>query len=175
MKRKEAIAAGLTQYNTGKPCKRGHMSYRYASSGACAACVNGAAADARVTTAATMRQHKTERGDALANITPIKVRCWLNSAHEVREIAVSLCLGQYPHLTRGDVSSAAAPTDVAAGTGKFTLMVPLDQVELMVEIAKAMFDAVLKANPPDTSHVTRGLAIKMRELETVPPAWTEKP
>ena len=38
MKRREAIALGLKTYNTGKPCKHGHLSDRYVQ-GACIECV----------------------------------------------------------------------------------------------------------------------------------------
>lgn len=37
MKRADAIAAGLKRYNTGKPCKNGHMSDRHVN-GSCLAC-----------------------------------------------------------------------------------------------------------------------------------------
>ncbi len=39
MTRNEAIARGLTTYNTGKPCKRGHHSERYVSTHNCAECL----------------------------------------------------------------------------------------------------------------------------------------
>jgi hypothetical protein len=38
MKRREAKAQGLDKYNTGKPCRNGHLSDRYTSSGACLEC-----------------------------------------------------------------------------------------------------------------------------------------
>jgi hypothetical protein len=38
--RKEANAAGLTRYFTGKPCKRGHVVERRVDTGDCAECVN---------------------------------------------------------------------------------------------------------------------------------------
>jgi len=39
MRRAEAKALGLKFYNTGKPCKRGHLSDRYARGAACVECV----------------------------------------------------------------------------------------------------------------------------------------
>jgi len=38
MKRKEAKDAGLTRYNTGKPCKHGHVADRWVWSGVCVQC-----------------------------------------------------------------------------------------------------------------------------------------
>lgn len=39
MDRYTAIKRGLDKYNTNKPCKRGHLSDRYTSSGACIRCL----------------------------------------------------------------------------------------------------------------------------------------
>jgi hypothetical protein len=38
MKRREAKDQGLEKYNTGKPCRNGHMVDRYTSSGVCCEC-----------------------------------------------------------------------------------------------------------------------------------------
>ena len=38
MRRDEAQARGEIRYNTGTPCKRGHMSDRWVSNGACISC-----------------------------------------------------------------------------------------------------------------------------------------
>lgn len=38
MKRREAKAAGLARYSTGKPCKHGHLCERYTNSGHCVEC-----------------------------------------------------------------------------------------------------------------------------------------
>lgn len=39
MERAEADKLGLKKYETGRPCKHGHVVYRYTESGACSACV----------------------------------------------------------------------------------------------------------------------------------------
>lgn len=38
IRQKDAPLLGLTIYRTGKPCKYGHKSWRFVSSGACVAC-----------------------------------------------------------------------------------------------------------------------------------------
>jgi hypothetical protein len=38
--REEAIARGFVKYYTGVPCKHGHDTYRYTTSGGCQYCVN---------------------------------------------------------------------------------------------------------------------------------------
>ena len=45
MKRAEAKAQGLKFYNTGKPCKHGHLSDRYTNTAICLACVKLAGVD----------------------------------------------------------------------------------------------------------------------------------
>lgn len=47
----QALAAGLTKFFTGTPCKRGHVSERYTSTGACAECLGVRQADAGLTRA----------------------------------------------------------------------------------------------------------------------------
>jgi hypothetical protein len=36
-----AAMAGLSKYNTGKPCNKGHLSDRYTASGGCVECIKG--------------------------------------------------------------------------------------------------------------------------------------
>ncbi len=38
MKRREAKALGLDKYNTGKPCRNGHLADRYVLNGNCVEC-----------------------------------------------------------------------------------------------------------------------------------------
>lgn len=40
MRRKIAKKRGLARYNTGKPCARGHIAYRYVCNGKCSECVS---------------------------------------------------------------------------------------------------------------------------------------
>lgn len=47
MKREQAKSQGLKRYNTGKPCKKGHIADRYVSNGRCDECMKAAAAIAR--------------------------------------------------------------------------------------------------------------------------------
>lgn len=42
MQRQTALAAGLTFYDTGKPCRNGHSGPRYAKTGHCVACLKDA-------------------------------------------------------------------------------------------------------------------------------------
>lgn len=48
MDRKEAFIKGLVKYNTGKPCKHGHTSDRYTSTGGCIDCLKGVLGGPRI-------------------------------------------------------------------------------------------------------------------------------
>lgn len=50
MKRADAAAAGLLQYNTGLPCKYGHLAPRYVSTGGCLQCLRGYGKQFRIDT-----------------------------------------------------------------------------------------------------------------------------
>lgn len=39
MERKEALRLGIKKYNTGRPCRHGHLADRYSDSGACVDCL----------------------------------------------------------------------------------------------------------------------------------------
>jgi hypothetical protein len=47
MNRHEALIAGLTTYNTGRPCAKGHTADRYASTGNCLECLRQSRLDAQ--------------------------------------------------------------------------------------------------------------------------------
>jgi hypothetical protein len=122
-----------------------------------------------------MQQIRGERKEAMSNLSDIKLRCWHQSVAQVRDIAAAICLGRYPFLTRADVVITAAPTGVEGGTGLYRVRVPQEQVELMVDTAKALFAA--NKPPVDFSQVHARLREEQRALEDAgaPPAWTERP
>lgn len=68
--RNMAIAAGQVFYTTGKPCKRKHMSERYASTGMCVACLK----EIDINRKEAVRQANIARNTALfAGLTPCTV------------------------------------------------------------------------------------------------------
>lgn len=54
--RDEAMSIGLTHYYTGKPCKRGHLSYRFVSTKACVECGKHLSAESRKRNVENIRQ-----------------------------------------------------------------------------------------------------------------------
>ena len=73
MKRAEAKALGLKFYRTGKPCKHGHLSERYASTAICVACIKIAGVD----------RYKNNRDAQLASW-----RKWIENNRELHGIRV---------------------------------------------------------------------------------------
>ena len=73
MKRAEAKAQGLKFYNTGKPCKHGHLSDRYTSTAICFECVKIAGVD----------RYKNNREAQLASWHK-----WLENNRELHKIRV---------------------------------------------------------------------------------------
>lgn len=154
--RKEAIAAGVGTYTTGKPCKYGHLSYRYTQSGSCAQCVAESASVGRE----LLNKHKREyreltvakktaalqpilaarhaRDEALKALEPIKVLAHPQDVSIVFDTAIELCLAAFPILDRADVTPPRTPIK---GNPVYRVHVPPDQVEFMHQVANALYVA----------------------------------
>lgn len=155
MERKEAIAAGVGQYFTGKPCKHGHISNRYTQSGACAACVAIAAARDRganhsgvviphaqreAERVAVMRAAIAERQakmSALNALKPVRVPAHSQDLNDLFEMAVELCLAVYPCLTRAEVMPSHTPVK---GTPLYAVRVPHEQEQLLRDVANTLYN-----------------------------------
>lgn len=59
--RKEAIARGLKRYFTGKPCKNGHVDWRYVCDHSCAACMRAKVARQRKANPEKVKRHAEAR------------------------------------------------------------------------------------------------------------------
>lgn len=165
MARKDAAAAGIGQYFTGKPCKYGHVTYRYTQSGACAECVSIAAATSRQVARdaaprvrarlAEQRQQmlapvlaaRTERQAAKDALAEIRVPIHVQDLETVFETAVGLCLAAHPCLERADVWPSSKP--VRGGNPLYLVKVPPEHAALMHSIASQLWSA----KGPDLSRV----------------------
>jgi hypothetical protein len=146
--RKDALAAGVGQYFTGKPCKYGHTSPRYTQSGTCTQCVLDAAAASRKALGATERRRVTidaradyvaardARATALGELITVKVPIDHTDRQTVFETAIELCLSTYPVLSRIDVQPGTTPQ---RGTPLYALKVPVQHVDLIREVASALW------------------------------------
>jgi hypothetical protein len=150
LSRAQAVAAGLSQYFTGKPCKAGHLAYRYSQSGTCSACIKNAtrAARAEVVTAIAdaggqdPRPGNVERRGQVAELVEVRVRAYAgDDVRMLQELAAGLCTTKYPTLTRADVEVRAAATDATGGTALYRLRVPDEHVALVRQTANALLNA----------------------------------
>ena len=115
--RSEAKAVGVKQFFTGKPCKNGHVAYRYTQSGTCAECINGpkAAVDLRKVPAA---DREALIGMSVAERTAIAV-----DERERRAAAVAAHREQQAALTAAAVAAAARMRDIKRELTPHKLMV----------------------------------------------------
>jgi hypothetical protein len=174
IERKDAMARGLSQYFTGRPCKNGHVTHRYTSSGACSGCVVAhtySAAPPDVKKIFEQRDVRAERRDALASLVEVKLRALHTDSQVLKETAVQMCLARCPSLTRADVVINKAPTASENGSALYRVRIHADDVTFI----RDMSNALLFKEKPDFSHIQHRLAAAQRELEETPPDWTERP
>lgn len=156
LSRKDAQAARIGQYFTGKPCRYGHVANRYTQSGACAACVAVAAAKKRgvqhdgvVLTREQLEQERerkltsmvaarNEKTEALNKLVEIKLQIMPQDTNTIFETAVGLCIASSPHITRMDVLPSSTPIK---GLPIYKVMVPLEYVDLMRQTANELWNA----------------------------------
>lgn len=150
MSRKEAAEAGKGKYFTGKPCKNGHVSYRYTQSGTCVDCVAISAKANRVHIDGSLDEFQKQREErkaqmlaptlaarnarteALHSLIEIRIAIHPQNVHTLFEIAIGLCLAAYPILDRMDVLPATQPI---RGTPLYKVRVPLDMAQTMRDVA----------------------------------------
>lgn len=144
MSRGEAKLRQLTQYFTGIPCKHGHLTYRYTSSGACSGCI-------RAHNQPTYDQTMIERKAAKAQLVQVRLRCYVSDRGVLASSAWALAVMRYPVLTQGDVDPHLLPQDKAGGTGLYAFNCHEDDVAQLRQIA----DGMLKAHKADIVAVRR--------------------
>lgn len=115
--RKQAMMAGENTYFTGKPCKNGHMSYRYVQSGTCYDCINltkilpdsptASARERRLTEVAATLQAKNLVKE---NLALVKVRVFAADRDSVALVAFALATMRFPMLKPSDVDPKLAPS-----------------------------------------------------------------
>lgn len=76
MKKREAKALNLKFYNTGKPCKHGHLSDRYTSTAVCVECIKIAGVDKYKNNRDSQLASWRKWHDSNKNIHKIRVKRW---------------------------------------------------------------------------------------------------
>ena len=114
--RKQAMLAGENTYFTGKPCKNGHLSYRYSQSGACYDCINASRFNVDSPTAKAREQRLTAAASVLQvknlvkeNLALVKVRIFSQEREGVALTAYALAAMRFPTLSPSDIDPKTAP------------------------------------------------------------------
>lgn len=134
MERKEAAAAGLKKYNTGRPCKHGHIADRYVDSGACSACLKNMVA--------VNYANSAEQRELIASRTKqIFLFTKLSGLPAIKMLVDSMVAARLPSVA----PDAANPTpywqkQVSRETYQIKVRVPLEDVDAAYAMAKTMLE-----------------------------------
>lgn len=129
--RSEAKLRQLNQYFTGLPCKNGHLTYRYTSSGACSGCI-------RAHNKPVYDQTSIDRKGAKAQLVQVRLRCHENDHDALASSAWALAIMRNSVLTLGDIAPRLLPQDRAGGTGLYAFYCHAEDVSQLRDIADAM-------------------------------------
>ena len=137
MERKEAAAAGLKKYNTGRPCRHGHTADRYVDSGACSECLKKMAAKNYATSA-------IEREYIVGNTRQIFLFTKLSGLPAIKLMVDAMVRERLPHTA----PDAVNPTpywqkQVSRETYQIKVRVPLEDVDAAYAMGKAWLEPEL--------------------------------
>lgn len=121
-------------YFTGRPCKHGHITYRYTLSGSCVKCVmesNSKIPDPR----------RPERREAKRSLVFTKIRAAHVDRDALNATALAFAVMRHPSLRMADVVSGAKPAFCASGTGLYAYRMPPEDVDAFRALALQMFKA----------------------------------
>lgn len=134
--RKQAAAAGESKYFTGKPCKNDHTTYRYTTSGACAACIREASTGARVEM--TLTDTRAAKAEARAELAVVKIRAYPADMETIKGTALALTRARYPAATMADVVPNAALTRGESGTFLLSLRAHPSDHAILADVGRAL-------------------------------------
>lgn len=159
--RADAKVRGQTQYFTGIPCKNGHLTYRYTSSGACSGCI-------REHNKPPSDQTTMARREAKALLVQVRLRCYEVDRDALAAAVWSFAMMRNPVVTLGDVDPRLLPQDKTAGTGLYAFYCHSEDVPQVRQLA----DGMLKGHSID-ANAGRAKAIdaaqRYVEPDTTPP------
>jgi hypothetical protein len=179
--RKQAMIDGENTYFTGKPCKHGHMTYRYVQSGTCYDCINAGrilpnsptaiARDSRLAAASATLKVK-----AIAKNSLVQVKLYARDAdlELLKATACAYGVMRYQELSTGDVWPGAIHAQFDGGA-LYKVYAHVDDVAALRDLERSL----LASNAPDSYAVAaklHGEAIA-RALMQVPPVpdWARVP
>lgn len=157
MKRSEALALGLSQFTTGKPCKNGHLSYRYTSSGSCAACIvdhrNGeprlVAPVPRGERASSALSRVPERvlEDFKTNSIEIRLRAYIERSPLLFQMVEAYNIARWPEIPPDAYRPRGKPTGRAAGTALFEVRCHAGDYEALLQESNVLLRPAAVVRP----------------------------
>lgn len=174
--RKQAMIDGENTYFTGKPCKNGHMSYRYVQSGTCYDCINLPKLSPDSPTAKAREQRLTEAATALQaknlvkeNLALVKVRMFSQEREGVALAAYALAAMRFPTLTPSDIDPRVAPIGrEPSGTALYSFYCHDDDISALRAAAAETFNKY-PTNIVKMRQEALRLAQQYVEPDTTPP------
>lgn len=132
IERQAAMRKDLTKFYTGRPCKNGHLSYRYVKSGGCAACIqlaNGRPVD---------DPNVEARSAAKSQLVQVKFRLFDVDLEVFKAAAHAMALARFPVLLAGDVFPGLLPLDKGGGTALYKFNCHEGDITQLREIAESL-------------------------------------
>lgn len=139
--RQEALERGLRHYETGEPCKHGHIARRYTESGACYACIK-ANVDAARAEYVALRDADTLRKPVIRFVRETVVtreRVPAEQAPSIAALVAGMLAARFPELVGSDrVEMEPAPrlSAQAGGTALATFLCHRDDVDAVKALAQ---------------------------------------
>lgn len=146
--RKRAMIDGENTYFTGRPCKNGHMTYRYVQSGSCYDCVNGDRVKSDSPTAIAREARLTEvaarfadKAKVDAELVLARFRVFDIDLSSFMDAAWAFSVLRYPSITHADITSKVPPADKVAQTALYTVKCHSGDVDALRTLAIGMVSA----------------------------------
>ena len=159
MQRKEAIAAGLTKYFTGKPCKHGHIADRYTTTGTCSECLDSARSGVRVAFEPATGQPTPVYSKRVSQETMDALNAWRMGAigqaivftnypqqttPKIMEMYAALCFARHPTLPW---STWARPKKITDGGSRLWLQCYLEDEDALRDYGRQLDREIAQAHP----------------------------
>jgi hypothetical protein len=143
---KDAGAANLKKYYTGKPCKHGHDSERYVKGGTCVACVYAANGHAPLEPGAAPVSKGVPRAVLLEDFPEFRHRAYPGDVKALQMLATMLCQAVNPALTSDDVRSRKPANGTMGPTAKYAFHYPPAQYDMMNKYANELYGSHSRAS-----------------------------
>jgi hypothetical protein len=158
--RQLAKASNNPKYETGQPCKNGHIVYRYTKNGSCSACING------IRKGGKPPQFDDKNKSIIERFITIGLRAFEGDYKRLCDIVYACALLRMPNVPRGVIETRIAPKDHVSGTAFYSFFCHEDDIAILRQASNDL----LRASGPtsDQLKVMAAQAIGVRAERIVP-------